>query len=158
MKALGMKDAYRLYKKELTNTVGRNTFMQLVSGFNDFVRNKIIEGHHVSFPEKVGSMYIMGSPVHPKVDEWGKIRGLSVDWKATKEMWSRDPQKKEEKKVIYHFNEHTNGIRYRVRWSKKRMFIRNRDFYMFFFTRGNRKFVNRCIMSGKSYIVEEFKN
>lgn len=151
MKALGMKDAYRLYKKELPKTVGRNTFMKLVSGFNEFVMNKVIQGEHVFLPEKTGSLYVMGSPVEPRVED-GEIKGLAINWQATKEARAKDPNAK----YIYYFNESTGGIRYRIKWSKKKMFIRNRDFYRFFLTRGNKKAISNFIRSGNSYVVEEY--
>ena len=64
---------------------------------------------------------------------------------------------KAEKVIVYHFNEHTAGIRYRLSWSKKHVYVRNKDFFTFVLSRYNKRKFNSLLLEGKEYFVEQPK-
>lgn len=68
-----------------------------------------------------------------KLDENGKIikSNLPVNWKATKEFWQKNPKAKENKTLIYHLNDHSDGYRYRFSKVPIRQITKNLAYYNF---------------------------
>jgi hypothetical protein len=67
------------------------------------------------------------------------LRKVPIDWKATKE----------EGCIVYNFNYHSNGYRYRVHWNKKRCRVKNKMYYSFQLTRQNNRRIAENIKSKK---------
>ena len=64
---------------------------------------------------------------------------LIPDWKATKLLWMENPMARENKKLIFHMNEHTEGYWFRFKWDKSIANFRNKIAYSFVPTRNNKK-------------------
>jgi hypothetical protein len=84
-----------------------------------------------------------------KFDENGKIvkSNLPVNWKATNEYWEKNPKAKENKIVIYHLNDHSDGYRYRFYKSPMRKVIKNLIYYNFKPCRFNDRALGKFILN-----------
>ena len=69
-------------------------------------------------------------------------QSLSVDYKASKEYNKR----------IYHLNEHSDGYKYRLYWSKIPRTFPDRYKYTFSFVRQNKRKLAQLIFNKKDYI------
>lgn len=148
-------DSYNTYKSLSESPQPKSIYIKIVNGFFLYLMKLVFEGHEVKLPGRCGSVYIKGKKVKPRIDEHGVIKGLAPDWVKTKKLRESNPEAKAARKVVYHLNEHTNGIRYSVKWSKKNMLTENKSFYALIFSRTNKREVNRLIVQeGKEYIVE----
>lgn len=67
---------------------------------------------------------------------------LSVDYKASKEY----------DKKIYHLNDHSNGYKYRLYWSKVPRTFPDRYRYQLSFVRANKRKLAQLIFNNKDYI------
>ena len=76
-----------------------------------------------------------------KFDEDGKlIKGkLYPNWKATKELWAKNSKAKEEKKLIYHVNDHSEGYQYKWVYDTYRNKSINKSAYNFIPVRTNKR-------------------
>ena len=155
--ALGIRDSYRLYRKESKKPVSLQIFLDITNGFATFITDVLLEGEEVCLPERLGTLQYVGKKVKPRIMEDGSIGGLSPNWKETMLLWEKDPQKKIDKVMIYHFNEHSNGIRYRLHWSKKKVFIRNKDFYVFRLSSPNKEKFSAKVREGYEYYEDSRK-
>jgi len=154
MSSLGITDAYKLYRREVKNPKNERIFKLVTEEFNKFLFRKLIEGEEVSLFERLGRLVIAGRKTKPRIDpNTGYVKGLAPDWKETKKLWESNPKAKEQKELVYYFNEHTNGVRYRLHWTKQKVYIRNKDFYMFRLTRDNKQEVHNAINKGREYIT-----
>ena len=54
---------------------------------------------------------------------------LPPNWAKTKELWEKNPEAKAKKQLVYCTNDHTNGIRYKIIWSKRRVLVENKTLY-----------------------------
>ena len=154
MGSLGIMDAYKLYRREAKNPKNQKVFKIVTEEFNKFIFRKLIEGEEVSLPERLGRFLIAGRKTRPRIDpNTGYVKGLAPNWAETKKLWKNNPKAKEEKELVYYFNEHTNGIRYRLHWIKQKVFIKNKDFYMFRLTRDNKQEIHEAINKGGEYII-----
>lgn len=147
-----IKDSYKLYKKDSKNPIDIKRYLILNGLFNKFIISKVLDGEAVSLPERLGILSIIGKKEIVNLDENQKITGLAPDWVKTKEYRKKYP---ESDTIIYHFNEHTSGIRYRYKWTKKNFPIVNKTLYSLRLTRANKRAVYKKIkFENKEYITE----
>lgn len=69
-------------------------------------------------------------------------KSLSVDYKASKKYGKR----------IYHLNEHSNGYKFRLFWSKLPYTFSDRYKYQLVFVRSNKRRLAQLIFNHKDYI------
>ena len=148
----GLREAYQEYSKEKESCVDINLFLAITKEFNQQLIEEVQTKGKVTLPERMGTISIVGTK--PKVViEDGKIKGLAPDWKATKELWAEDEEAKLSKQLVYHFNENTNGVRYRYLWSTKNIALINRTMYNLILTKGNKRSLSQLIQNGKEYLI-----
>lgn len=152
---LGTRELFEFYMNSTKNPVKKQEFKDISNAFNKFLIEKVIEGDTVKLPERLGTLRIVGRKVKPRINpETGDVEGVSPDWKETRKLWERCPECKEKKQLVFHFNEHTDGIRYKFSWSKTGVFISNRDFYSFRVVRSVKGLFKKKLAQGKEYICE----
>lgn len=106
-------------------------FQTINSSFNKFIRRKVLEGHICYLPFGLGALWIRGHKGIPKYDRDGVLRGLPIDWGATKKLRDSDPEAAAQKKLVYCLNKNTDGIIYKIAWKKRNVWIRNQELYYF---------------------------
>lgn len=156
-KSKGIRDSYKLYKAEVEKPQPIDTYLDIAERFNEFIVDLLIDGQTVKLPERLGSLYIVGTKTKPRLDENGNVQGLSPNWKETYKLWNSNPKAKEDKVLVYHFNERTNGIRYKLHWEKKKVFVANKYFYSFVLSRTNKRRIHQEILNGKEYYTVQPK-
>jgi len=148
--------AYRAYKKEVESPVELSLFIKLNNEFALFMTEKILNAKTVYLPHGIGVIKVIGKEVIPKFDEESnRIENLSVNWGATRKLWKENEEAKEQKKFIYHFNEHSDGVRYRFLWSRANMKCKNSNFYTFKPAKRMKQTLAKHIREGREYEVYE---
>lgn len=150
----GIRDAYKDYKTISDEPVSVELYVQITSEFFKFLMNKMLSGLTVKLPSKLGEILIMGNKTKMRLDESGEIKGFPPDWKETKKLWERCPECKEKKQLVYHLNEATAGVRYKMYWAKKSATVENKSLYSLQFTRENTRTTSNLIKNGKEYFVK----
>jgi hypothetical protein len=149
-----IRDSYREYKKSVDNPVDIKTYISIANNFNNFLMDKILDGFEVVLPARLGVMSIIGTKQKIKFDNNGDPI-LPPDWVKTKKLWEKNPEAKEKKQKVYHTNDHTNGVRYKLLWSKLRVLVENKNLYSFRLTRTHKRSINHKIVNeGKEYFVK----
>jgi hypothetical protein len=148
-----IRDSYALYKETSDNPVDIKTYIELANDYNKFLCHHVHEGFEVVLPMRMGTLSIVGTKPEIKFDEDGKPK-LPTNWPATIKLWNKDPQAKEEGRKVYHTNDHSDGIRYKYFWSKKRMFVTQKNLYSLKMTRENKRKVPELVAEGKEYYVK----
>lgn len=151
---LNIRDSYKLYKASNTNPVSISTYVSIVNGFMKFLIKKLLNKGEIRLPERMGYIHIQGKEVNVRIED-GKIKGLSPDWAGTKKLWEENPEAKEKKQLVYHFNEETNGVRYKYNWKKSKVLVPNRSLYQLRMTRTNKRDLSALIKKGKEYQITE---
>jgi hypothetical protein len=147
-----IRDSYSLYKANIETPIDIRTYIEIVNGFIKFLMDKVLEGWDIRLPAKLGVIGIRGKKVKPKVDKDGKIKGLAPNWGETRKLWAKDEKAKENKTILYCFNEHTNGVRYNIEWIKKTALFKNKSVYSLRFSRGNKRTTSAKIYNGAEYL------
>lgn len=153
MKHLNIRSSYSIYSSLSNNPEDVNTFMEVVKGYMKFLSSKLHEVGEISIPEKLGTVQIVGKKAKVTIEN-GEIKGLAPDWASTKALWDSDEEAKNNKQLVYHFNEETNGVRYRFFWSKSRVLVANKTLYNLRMTRTNKRTLSSNIKAGKEYLIK----
>lgn len=148
-----IRASFRRYRKNNENTIiDSSRYIKMCRAFNTYMMDSIIEGNNIQLPAKLGRLYITGRKIEIAYNEDGKPN-LAIDWQKTKKMWAAKPQTKIDKKVLYHTNDNTNGVRYKLVWSKKDVKVEHKNFYSMRLSRRNKKKITLSIKSGKEYFI-----
>jgi hypothetical protein len=150
---LNIRSSYKGYSKEVEKPVDLNTFVSVANGYMQFLIQKVLEGEEVTMPAKLGTLLIQGVKKKLKFNKDG-VPMLPPNWSETKKLWDRSPDAKATKKIVYCLNEETNGVVYKLHWSKNRVPIENKLFYNFILTRENKRAIHKQIKQGKEYIIK----
>lgn len=149
-----IRDSYRLYKKTTDNPVDIKLYIELANNYNRFIMDKVQEGYEIVLPMRMGTLSIIGTNQEIKYDEDGNPK-LPTDWQATIKLWNKNPVAKEDKRKVYHTNDHTNGVRYKYFWSKKRITVTNKNLYSLRVTREHKRAIPQMVDAGKEYYVKK---
>lgn len=147
------RDSYTVYKTISEDPIDIRQYITIVNEFMKFLMQRLFDTGLITFPERLGTLQIIGKKVKFKIED-GKIKGLAPDWLKTKELWENDLKAKEEKQLVYFFNEHSNGIRYKFLWSKNRVLVSNKTLYNLKLSRANKRTLTPLINSGKEYLIK----
>lgn len=149
----GIRDSYRTYRRLCDEPQALSIYLEIVYGFMKFILQKALEGYEVVLPVRMGKLFIMGKKIRVELDENGNILKAAPNWAETRKLWARCPECKERNERIFHLNEHTNGIRYKIKWCKTEVLIKNKDIYSFQFANPNKPLITEQIRDGKEYFV-----
>ena len=150
---LNIRSSYKRYSKEVEKPVEIKDFVSIANGYMEFLINKVLEGEEVTLPARLGTLFIQGVKKKLAFNKDG-VPMLPPNWSETKKLWDRNPDAKATRKVVYCLNEETNGVVYKLHWSKNRVPIENKLYYNFLLTRGNKRLIHKQIKQGKEYIIK----
>lgn len=151
------RTSYRTYKESSESPVDLKTYVKITNLFCKFIVAHLFLGYTIKLPARMGTLSVKGKKQKIKLDENGRLIGHAPDYKTTNELWEKCPECKERKQMVYHLNEHSNGIRYKFFWSKAKMFVAFKNFYSLVFTRTNKRLLSQLVQNGKEFYVEPSK-
>ena len=147
------RDSYIVYKNMSVNPINISQYVQIINHFMKFLSSKLLSTGEIILPDRLGRLSIFGKKVNVRIED-GEIKGLAPDWVKTKELWESDKEAKNKKQLVYHFNEETNGIRYKYVWSKNRVLVSNKTLYNLRMTRTNKRELSKLVREGKEYLIK----
>ena len=148
------RDSYVVYKNMSVNPINISQYVQIINHFMKFLSSKLLSTGEITIPERLGKLSIFGKKVNVRIED-GEIKGLAPDWVKTKQLWDSDEEAKNNKQLVYHFNEETNGIRYKFAWSKNRVLVSNKTLYNLRMTRTNKRALSNLVKEGKEYLIKD---
>lgn len=128
-----IKDIYELYTTEVpkSSQVPYSLFSDVLRDFNLGLVDKVINNSEgVELPFRLGHLRVRKCKVN-----LSRKDTLIPDWDSTNKLWQNNPKAKEEKKLVYHLNEHRGGFKYKIFWDKSLSKLKNKSFYFFIPTR-----------------------
>lgn len=128
-------DFYRYYisERDLCNKdITQAEYTAVLKDFHEMMTNLMIYKNIAFDIPYIGKIAVVKGKNTGKMRNMGGkvISTFPVDYKKTKELWSRDPKAKEEKKIVYHLNENTDKYVMKVAWDKNKKLL-NQSAYKF---------------------------
>lgn len=136
-KSYTIYDIYKTYQNE-DEEVPYLRFKRVLECFNRIVQESILERSE-GFKMPLGLGYICIAKYKPKSYTY---QSLSQDYKSSKD----------ECKRIYHLNEHSDGYKYRLYWSKIPKTFPARYKYQLMLVRANKRHLAQLIFNKTDYI------
>lgn len=118
--------------------------------YGAFLKELLFEGYKVPLPYHTGTLIIQGSERDLFLV---RENAAAINWRATLELWRKDPEMKEKKVYMRHDNSHTNGVIYSVRWHKSYSYFPYKFMYRFKLGKVNRKELANRIFAGKRFEI-----
>lgn len=131
-------DMYKQYRKDYKDDVDYKQFKQILDLFNNCVLGCLLESSE-GFKMPFGLGYVQIVKYKPKSMT---PKSLSVDYKSSAEYG----------KTIYHLNEHSDGYKYRLYWSKTPQTFPDRYRYQLQLVRQNKRRLAQLIFNNHDYI------
>ncbi len=150
---VNIRSSYKTYKETVSTPVEEKQYLEIANGYMEFLIQKVLEGEEVTMPARLGTLFIQGVKKNLKFNKDG-IPLLPPNWAATKKLWDSNPDAKATKKIVYCLNEETDGVVYKLHWSKNRVPIENKLYYNFILTRANKRAIHQQIKQGKEYLIK----
>ena len=93
------------------------------------------------------SIRIKKIPIKIRFNPDGSLctKGLRADWKSTKDLWAIDPEAKENKQLVFHFNEHTDRYNLKFFYDKRTSHMKNQTAYQFKVMRKWSRLLNKAV-------------
>jgi len=148
---IGVPAIVEKYEKSKYDEIPDKVLRTIIKNTGALITEKLLEGHAISLPKKLGVLQIKGVKTKIRYDENGNPMNLSVDYKATKDLWKTCQECKDRKQVVFHLNEHTNGYKYKFYWTRNRVFCPQKDLYKFVPARAVKRNMAKLIKDGKTY-------
>ena len=137
-KSYTIADIYRNYVKKNDVELNYARYKRIIDEFNKVVKEDILERSQAfKMPYGLGVICIVKYKPKGYTD-----KSLSVDYKSSNE----------EGKRIYHLNEHSNGYKYRLYWSKVPNVFSARYKYQLCMVRENKRHLAQLIFNKQDYI------
>jgi len=143
-----LDDIWNVFKvtklKEYTKKpkLNKELFAKIAKDLNQEIVNTIIEKNFEYYmPCSTGVLSVKKIKVEPRIYKGKLVKNLSIDYKATRELWLTNPEAREAKKKIYNMNEHSNGYRYSFYWNKQGFTAIGKKVYMFKAVRANSRLI-----------------
>lgn len=144
---------YKVDNKAKIKIVSKSDYNLILQLFFKFLSNKIIQGVDIRLPFGIGMLGVRGCKPKLTIDDNNNIKNITPDWKATKELWETNEKAKLEKYVVPNSNEHSDGIRYKLKWFKRNSLILNKNVYTFRLSRENKRKISKEIsINNKEYV------
>lgn len=128
-------DCYKKFKKEHPEykKLTFEQFKRVIRTYNTMIMDYVLEtGKEFKLPFGFGVITINKKKQVVFFEKDGVKRVvLAVDWKTTKELWEKNPEAKENKKVIFLTNEHSEGYRFKWLWFPKSARFMMADVWIF---------------------------
>jgi hypothetical protein len=138
--------------KDCPIDISKREYLDITEGFMKFISDKIIEGERVNLPSSMGIIEVRGRKQEITIDG-DMIKGLAPNWKETLKLWEKDEEAKKKKTRIFHFNEHSRGIRYKFIWINIRVPIRTKQIFRFIATRKNKRRLWKEILNKREFTI-----
>jgi hypothetical protein len=146
-------DMFKFYNKNRATKysdyeVSYTKYSKVLNLFNQEVSRMILEeSFEFIMPARLGTLRIRKYKPKIRLDEQGNLikKNLAPNWEATKELWNKNPKAKEEKKIVYHTNSHSEGYQYRWFYNAYRSNCKNKTAYLFKASRTNKRRLSSLI-------------
>lgn len=136
-KSYTIRDMFKDYHK-IDEDMSYFRFKRILDKFNEVIKEKVLNASEsFKMPYRLGLIAIV--KYRPKSYS---SKSLSKDYKASKEL----------NKTIYHLNEHSDGYKYRLYWSKNKNTFPEVYKYNLSLVRQNKRKLAQLIFNGNDYI------
>lgn len=146
MSDYGIIDYYKYYRKH-GGDLSYQMFSKILRDFNNRVAEIIVNNEYsYKLPAKMGVITLVKKKNFVKFRQNKVVTNYPVNYKATGELWERDPEAKAAKKLIRYDNRHSNKFSYHFKYLTSQATYTNKSIYKMTFNRQKLKYKVRDLI------------
>lgn len=131
-KDYGIGDYRNYYNKRYDKNISKSIYNSIITDFNNGIKDLIINDSLIyKMPSLNLEILIKKEKRVPRIQNGKLVNNIPPDWKATKELWEKDPEAKEKKLLVRHNNSHTSNYIYRIYCKKFKCNIKSKNLIKF---------------------------
>jgi hypothetical protein len=144
----GVKDYYAYYLSK-GGTYDKATFNKVLRIFNKGLYPIICSfNYDYKLPKRMGVLQVIQNEAYVVLDNEGNIKtNRPVNFKATLDMWEKDPESKEKKLVVRHENQYVFSVNY----YKKLANYKNKSLYHIHVNRALKQYLTAQVKSNPTF-------
>ena len=151
IRATGSNNYWRFYKKIFKNDVTEKEYREILNTYMDFIIGKVLDGHTVTLPARMGKLVVKSWKSKIKINEKGVVLNRKVAWAKTRQYWRENPEAAEKKLLLYCSNYDTNGEISKIMWKKDKILENEKQFFVFTPVRSFSLALKDRILKGQEY-------
>jgi hypothetical protein len=124
----GANDFYKHYSSN-GGTLSRKDFGTVLKSINLKIAEKILDGYFFKMPSRMGILSVTRRKEFIGFKDGKAVTNRPIDWRSTIELWEKDPESKEQKKLVRYLNKHTNGWIYKIAYNRHYANYTNKTVY-----------------------------
>ncbi len=155
---ISMREFYKYYRdnysiKDTPYDIDEVTYRKVISMINYEIAQKIAtEPMDFVIPHRLGRLCVRKTRPRAIEDSRGHpIITYPIDWKATWDLWNRDEEAKEQKKLVRNRNSHSGGDIYKLVYRKEDANYNNKSAYNFQFARTLKQNLKNTIINNEGF-------
>jgi|688.fasta_scaffold48943_11 hypothetical protein len=147
-----ISDFYKYYMKNKTtkNKYERPVCNKIIKEYHKKIMDKMRNENFIyRLPFGIATIRIKKYKKKIKLLDNGNVdtKSLTINWKATRDLWKNNPELKEKKKFIYYTNVHTDGFQYKYYFDKTTTRLKNMSVYYFNASRFNNRALGDLLLN-----------
>ncbi|HPC09880.1 MAG TPA: hypothetical protein PLN85_02250 [archaeon] len=150
IRATGNNNYWRDYKKKYKNNVTEKEYRVIIDAYTMFIIDKLLKGHSVTLPARIGVLCIRSWEQKIKIDKDGKILNRKIAWAKTRAYWRENPEAAH-KVYLYCNNYHSINTVSKIMWDKNKVLERQKMFFTFNPARSFKNLLFQEIIKGQEY-------
>jgi hypothetical protein len=146
----GMSDYYKFYKSSSKKPVDSKRFNKIVSEFNSKIIDLIINDGLEFTPKMLQFTFCVRKIKRiPRIENGKLINTTPIDWKATKDLWDKYEDAKDNKTIIRYLNNHTSKYIFRIKALREHVKYKNKHVFKFKPCRSFQRSLSKRILNTK---------
>lgn len=150
----GIGDGYRYYLKHIKDYpeefhIDRAKYGKILKEIHQEIVHKLLyNAESFRMPCGLPSIRVKKFKRKVRFKEDGSIdpKSLAINWKATRELWEKNSKAKEQKKLVYFINDHTDGYSAYIAMEKLSSNVPNLNVYNFVSLRDNDRHLAKILL------------
>lgn len=128
----GMSDYYKYLKDTTDIQISSVKFNKVIGEINKAIVNSLINDNlQFQIPKLQSQISIRKIKKVPKIVDNKLVNTTPIDWKATNELWNKNPEAKEKKILLRYLNSHTFKYVFRIKLIKGSITFKNKQHYKY---------------------------
>jgi hypothetical protein len=152
---IGSNEGYKHYCKQTKDSsevfqVSRKKYGKVLKEVHEeIIRKLLYEAATFRMPCGLPSLRVKKFKRKVRFKEDGSIdpKSLAINWKATRELWEKNNEAKEKKKLVYFINDHSDGYSAYIAMEKISANVPNVTLYNFVSARANDRELAKILLN-----------
>ena len=149
--SISIKEIYKELTFPKNFNLNKDKFFNIIRDINELLGYKLVKGESIDLPHGLGTLEIRKYKVGVIFKNGKIVHNKRIDWNETLNLWERDKESFEEKRLVRYDSKYV----YRLIYNKRNGKCKNLHFYEFKLNRNIKHLITQKIKEGEleAYLI-----